>query len=459
MIPWLYFLKDNEQLLVESFTERWVVNGPGQYWTFWRVARRKAIVLGPTEYVRANNILTGEVRNEIGPKLFFPTATDEVEKAIKATPLKLNQYVRLIDQKTGMVRVERGEQSIYLEPTEKMVGEVQEGVNIDEQTAVIVRDTHTGQLELITTPQVFIPTAQQEIIKVRQRILLEDNEVMVIRDKTGKYLLKRGTDPDRAFFLDPYSEIVELRWSTGLHKDRRDLRLTKFDLRPKFMWYEFEVRTQDNVELVIGITFFWEVVDFEAMIRKTDDTPGDICSHARSAIIQSVSQVTLEKFLAGFNLIIYEATIETDSLFYVERGVKLNAVEVRSISCKDATTQRILQEIITETTNRLNRQQKQESENETKLKQIKGEIEAEQMRGQLLALRRDHAQIEALTAGEAEAFKVQAFFNGLGDELLLPDKLAIFNTLRKQDALEAISGSNATLYFTPSDVNLSIETR
>jgi len=145
--------------------------------------------------------------------------------------------------------------------------------------------------------------------------------------------------------------------------------------------------------------------------------------------------------------------------FYTERGVQLNAVEVRSISCKDAATQRILQEIITETTNRLNRQQKQESENETKLKQIKGEIEAEQMRGQLLALRRDHAQVEALTAGEAEAFKVQAFLNGLGEELPLPNKLAIFNTLRKQEALEAVSQGNATLYFTPADVNLSIETR
>jgi len=461
IFPWLYFLKDDEQLLIAAFSKRWVVNGPGQCWArpFWRVKRRKATVLGPTDYVRVLNVLTGEKRIEIGPKLLFLSATDEIDVELQAVPLKKHQYVRIMDEKTGMVRVERGEQSIYVQPTEQVIVKVEDGINIDEQTAVMVRDTHTGQLELITTPQVFIPTAQQEIVKVRQRILLEDNEVVIIRDRTGKYTIKRGTDPDRAFFLDPYSEIVELRWSTGLHKERRDLRLTKFDLRPKFMWYEFEARTQDNVELTIGITFFWAVADFEAMISKTDDTPGDICSHARSAIIQSVSQVTLEKFLASFNLIIYQAVLESDMTFYTERGVQLNAVEVRSISCKDAATQRILQEIITETTNRLNRQQKQESENETKLKQIKGEIEAEQMRGQLLALRRDHAQVEALTAGEAEAFKVQAFLNGLGEELPLPNKLAIFNTLRKQEALEAVSQGNATLYFTPADVNLSIETR
>jgi hypothetical protein len=51
------------------------------------------------------------------------------------------------------------------------------------------------------------------------------------------------------------AKIVTLHWSTGIHKDCRDLGITKFVLRPKFMWYEFEVRTQDNVEIVIGITF------------------------------------------------------------------------------------------------------------------------------------------------------------------------------------------------------------
>jgi hypothetical protein len=459
IFPWLYHLKEDEQLLIEAFTKRWTIKGPAHVWTrpFWRVKRHKAILLGPTDYLRIRNTLTGELHNEIGPKLFFPEAYEEIVKRLEAIPLKHNQYVRLIDYRTGAVRVEPGEQTVYLNPTEDIIDNVQEGIDLDGQTAVVVRDTHTGQLELISEPQVFIPSPHQEVVDVRQRIILEDNEAIVIRSQTGKYIIKRGSDSDRAFFLSPYFEIVKLRWSTGLHKDRRGLELTKCDLRPKFMWYEFDVRTKDNVELVIGITFFWEVVDFEAMIRKTDDTPGDICSHARSAIIQSVSQVTLENFLSSFNLIIYKAVIENDNTFYNERGVRLNAVEVRSIACKDPSTQQVLQEIITETTNRLNRQQKQESDNEIKLKQIKGEIEAEEMRGSLITLRREHAQIEAMSEGEAEANRVQEFLDGLGD-MSLQDKMIIFNTIRKQESLEALSTGNASLYFTPADVNLSIET-
>jgi len=248
-------------------------------------------------------------------------------------------------------------------------------------------------------------------------------------------------------------------WSTGIYKDKRTLKITYLDARPKFMWYEFEVRTQDNVELVIGITFFWQIVDVEAMIRTTDDAPGDICSHARSSIIQSVSQVNLEKFLAAFNQVVHAAVIANDDQFYVERGVRLNAIEVRSIACKDPETQRILQEIIQETTNRLNRLQKQASENEVQLQHIQGDIEAEQMKSQLLDLQREHARTQALSRGEAEAERVRTFLSGLGDTITADDKIAIFNTLRKQDMLRTLSKGTAQVYFPPADVNLSIEAK
>lgn len=458
LLPRFYFLQEDEQLYIRAFTRRWVVNGPRRYFAqpLWQVARRKAITLGPTEYLAVRNSITGELRNELGPKLFFLKAEDEIVERQEAIALKHHEYARLFDQNSGKIRVERGEKTIYLAPTEKLLGEVQAGINIDEQTAVLVRDTSNGQLELITAGQVFVPSPHQEIVEVRKRIRLEDNEAMIIKDLTGKYLFRRGADPNRAFFLGPYDEKLELRWSTGIHKDRLDLRITKFDLRPKFMWYEFEARTQDNVELVIGITFFWEITDLERMINSTNDTPGDICSHARSSILQSISQVSLEHFLAGFNQVIRQAIFDGDTQFYIDRGVQLHAVEVRSVASKDPRTQQVLQEIINETTNRINRLQKQESENEVKLKQLHGEIETEQRRGQLLELRRLHAQTEGALTGESEAIRVKAFLTGLGEEIPANDKIAIFNALRKQEALEALSQGKAQLYFTPADVDLTI---
>ncbi len=462
MIPWLYTLKEDEQLLVESWTRRWTVNGPGVFFapSFSRVQRRKGITLGPTEYLHVRDTLSGELRNEYGPRFVFLGASEEVTEQLTAIPLKQNQYIRLIDQRSGTIRVARGEMIVYREPTEVVLEDVSAGVNIDEHTAVLLRDIHSGQLHLITEPQVFVPAANQEIVEVRRRITLEDHETIILTDRSGKYIFRRGSDDERAFFLAPYESVVQLHWSAGIYKDTRTLKITRIDTRPRFMWYEFEVRTQDNVDLVLGVTFFWQIRDVEAMIRTTDDAPGDICSHARSLIIQAISQVTLERFLSAFNAIVHAAVFEESTRdFYTDRGVQVHAVEVRSITCKDEATQRVLQEIIQETTNRLNRLQKQESENEVRLKQLAGQIESEEMKQQLLTLQREHTRLEALMHGEAEALRVQAFFDGLGADLTTEEKIALFNTLRKQDMLGVLSRGTAQLYFTPSDVDLSIEAR
>jgi len=459
IIPMVHFMKEDEQLLVETFTERRVINGPGQYVSrpLERIHKRKATVLENRDYIYIKNILTGEIKVERGPQLYFLTATEEVTKRLTAIPLKESEFIRIIDNNTGVVRVVRGEATVYLEPHEETLDEKpRPGYTIDEHTAVMVRDIRTGQRDLITEPQVFIPSPMQEVYDVPRLIRLEDHETIIIRDRDGRYIFRSGQDEERSFFLDPYQEAVRLNWSSGIHKDTRSLRVTRIDTRPKFMWFEFEVRTQDNVELIIGITFFWQITDVEGMIRVTDDAPGDLCSHARSMIIQSVSRVTLEQFLEDFNIIVREAVIRDDDSFYDDRGMIVHAVEVRSVACKDPDTQRILQEIIQETTNRLNRLQQQESENEIQLKDLEGQIESERVRGDLLQIQREHSRTEALIAGEAESQKVQAFFDGLGD-LPIEEKVAIFNTLRKRDMLSDLSEGHARLYFTPNDVNLSIE--
>lgn len=502
-----YFLKDNEQVLIESLTGRRVINGPGVNFIspINRVTRRKGLLLTATQYVVVENQLTGEKRIERGPKLYFlgaqeqargletartlgeneyllirdeitgeerieqgptiyfPSVNDVVVSQLTAITLKKGQYVRILNRKTGAIRVEQGEARVILSPNEEVTGRsgshdgIQTAINIDELTAVLIRDLNTGQLSLVTEKGRFVPQPHQEIVSPRKRIVLEDHQAMVIKTQTGRYVIRLGTDAERSFFLDPYAEVVSFAWSAGIHKDSRSLGIEALDLRPKFMWYEFEARTQDNVELVLGITFFWQITDVEAMIRSTDDTTGDICSHARSRIIQAVSQVTLEQVLAQFNVIVGAAVLDEDDPFYRERGSVLHAVEVRAIQCKDEGTQEILNEIIQETTNRLNRLQKQTGENEVRLRQMEGEIEAQQARQRLIELQRANEVNLAAAQGEAESARVAAYLRGIGDSLSDEAKIALFNLLRKGEILHDLSQGSANLYFTPNDVNLSIE--
>jgi regulator of protease activity HflC (stomatin/prohibitin superfamily) len=460
MIPWLYFLQEDEQLLIETFTHKYTVHGPrifGKPTLHAVKMRRKGIALESTQYLRLRDTLTGELRTEIGPQLYFLKASEEVVEKQSAIALKKHQYVRLLDKRTGRIRVERGEALVMLSPTEEVIGKVSDGIVVDDDTAVLVRNLSTGELSLITEPQVFFPKPDEEILEKRTKIRHEDHQVVVIRDPRGQYVFRKGADAGRAFFLEPYCELVEFRWSTGIHKDKRSLNVTRLDIRPKFMWYEFDVRTKDNVELVVGVTFFWQIADAEKMVHVTDDAPGDLCSHARSRIIQAVSQVTLEQFLSSFNAIVREAVSESSDAFYAERGLVIHSVEVRQIGCKDAGTQQILMEIIQETTNRLNRLQKQQSENEVSLQKVQGDIQAEELRGRLIELQRQHTRVTAEADGEGEARKILTFLEVLGDQLTLTDKTTLFNVLRQQDKIEALSSGNARVFITPQNASLQLD--
>merc|ERR1712216_572211 len=214
--------------------------------------------------------------------------------------------------------------------------------------------------------------------------------------------------------------------------ERRDLVLKTIDLRPMFMSFEFNCRTSDNVELVLEGTFFWEVIDLQAMFRCTCDTTGDVCNHARSKFIERVSKITLQEFMRDFNKIA-ESVHKEDDNFYSQRGVLIHSLEVSGYRCAEASTAQILQQIIQETTNRMNRPQQQESENEWQLLQIKGDIEEERAKKELLEVQIENSNARSSMEGLAEAQKVKSFLLGLADDV--PDverRIALWNVLRKK---------------------------
>lgn len=547
-LPKPYCLQPEDQLFLEGCTEKEVVNGPGTRCVgpFRSGGKRSHIFLKKTQWCRVKNQLTGEQkvhtgeqggvvkleaydelvvgpteaenlktvdylvimnesdsvrRIEKGVMLFYPGDWDIIEDRKKAIPLKHNEYIKILDEKSGEITVYKGEDLVFLEPTQtQMSSKPQKAINVDEHHAVLVRNTKDGSLYLVTEKKLFFPKATEEVEAIRDKIVLEDHQVVVIIDRNGRYIFKEGRAPaniyadeegsdeeevdgklvkktrakkkltkeeenmmkqlkDRAFFLPPYCELVELEWYTSPDLTHKKERVSKFDLRPVFMTYEFTCRTCDNVELVIDLTFFWEIDDVRLMLHKTDDLPADICNHARSVIIQDVSQVTLETFMQDFNNVIRKAVLGKDDAFYAERGTKVHTVEVRSIHCKDPGTEAVLQEIIKETTDRLNRLQKQSSENEVKLKRMQGDIEEEKLNGELLAIRHDHHRAEALMTGEAEADQVTAFLKGVGKaDVPFDTQFEMWQGLRKLEGIKTLSTTNSQMYFTPNDVNLSIET-
>ena len=476
--------------------KRWVVRGPSLIvpepsWELIAGGPEEAMPLKKTEYVRLVDEMTGEIRVLRGEQIVFPEATETILESdggkMTAINLKVFQYVKIVDDATGVIRVVRGEATVFLGPTESLVrpkgkgggaGYVQDAVAIDTETAVQVRSKRTGELILISKETkeasdaelsaggLFFPKAEEEIVEVQNLIKLADYECMIVKNAAGELNFyygageKRDANKPRAFFIPPHHSIYSLTWSRGRRREKRDLNIDRLDLRPQFMSFEFNTRTSDNVELVLEGTFFWQIENVETMVKMTGDTTGDISQHARSKFIQRVSQVTLKDFMDNFNALATEAQGQEDDEFYTKRGVRIHSLEVTAYRCQDASTARILEQIIQETTNRMNRLSQQESENEIKMFALTGEIEQETRRADLLKVLQNHKLMEAQNEGEAEAERVKAFLTATeGAVTNLDTRVGLWNVLRKQDALKAVSSGPARLYFTPSDVNLSIETK
>jgi len=429
---------------------------------------RKAWVLKAYEYVRLIDSVTGNVTIIKGEDTVFPSANQELldGEVLSALDLKVNEYVKILEQSTGEIRVVAGPSQVMLGPHEKCLdGGKKRAIEVDEEHAVLVRDKSSGQVRLVTENQLFVPGPHDSIEEIRELIKLADHEALIIKDQNGLFKFFYGSDKKRApeqprsFFLPPYSEIVKLCWSRGRRREKRDLYIDRFDTRAQYMSFEFNCRTKDNVELVLEGTFFWEVVDLPLMVQTTGDTSGDICAHARSQFIKHVAQVSLKEFMDDLNCI-SNKVYQEDSHFYSSRGVKVHSLEVTRYQCAEESTSEVLQQIIQETTNRMNRLSQAESENEVKLFRMQGQIEQERLNGELLEIQHQHSKDEAKVQGSAEADRIAAFVKGLDKDVpILQDRIAMWQTLRKTDALSAVAQGGASLYYTPNDVNLSIETK
>merc|ERR1719421_1936723 len=164
--------------------------------------------------------------------------------------------------------------------------------------------------------------------------------------------------------------------------------------------------------------------------------------------------------MAEFNDIVNKAT-QADDSFYADRGVRMHALEVTRYACADNTTSAVLQEIIQETTNRINRMQKQQSDNEVQREKVAGEIEVEKQKTDLVQARCDNDRMRAIIEGEADGLRLaksaSTFFSVLTETL--PDeeaRLQLYRFFEEQHECtkraEHIASGSANLILTPQDI-------
>jgi len=498
----IHNLDPQQQLLVKDPNGYWVQNGP---WSGCIITHREKVIrsgtlLEPRQYAVVKNIQTGLSHNELGPQLLFLGPYDMLVEVKDTFVLLKGQYVRLIDEAGGSQRVMLGPRAVVPEPTEIAPAGVQQVYFLDAETALLIRDKQTGTQRLVAEAGVYTPTADEEVIEERHLLHVLPYEAMVVRDASGQLTLHSGAEGDGtglAFFLPPYHELVEMHWSDfskppdqqtavegqdafedsgeavnssqGEVADPQTVShdpVKKVDMRSRMMYFAYEVRTSDSVKLVLEGTIFWRIKNLSMTIAATADPEGDVWHRARSALIQAVSRVTLQTFMSGIDSTVMAAfgTQGSDS-FYAERGVELQSMEVTKFDCVDPETAVILQAIIQESTNKINKLTLQASENEVAAAALAAEIQLAKQKTELIETQAENLRIQSMKQGEADGLQLagdaNAFMTGLNQTIPDVSTRIDLYTLRHQlssrntDTHNLASGS-AHLFVAPDDLNLKL---
>merc|ERR1719163_1591386 len=260
-------------------------------------------------------------------------------------------------------------------------------------------------------------------------------------------------------YSDPIDPAAQLQ-------QHRRVNVTKIDMRARMMFFTYEVRTSDNVKLRLDGNIFWRVKDVKKMIDTSSDPEGEVWQHARSALIQGVSKATLSVFMARFNNITKEAfEAQATDGFYADRGVAIVSMEVTRFEPVDKKTAEVLQQIIQETTNRINRLQVQNSENEVMAAKLAADIQMEKQRTELIETQSKNEQLQAQMQGESggmeRAESAKAFINGLNSSVpSMTKRVELYelheNLANSQANTKHLASGKAKLFLTPKDMNLKL---
>merc|ERR1712083_389740 len=144
----------------------------------------------------------------------------------------------------------------------------------------------------------------------------------------------------------------------------------------------------------------WQGVDVPKMFSTTPDPKGDIWYHIRQKLIQAVARVTLEVFMNTFSELTTNL-IDKDP-YYAERGVQVHEVSVIRYECANPSDAEVLEQIIQETTKRMNQLTAQNSKNDVQRAAMEGEIDLEKQRTKLLEVKASNDKVNAMASGEAD---------------------------------------------------------
>ena len=418
-------LKGNETLLNREIHDAIVVE-EDQY----------AILKNPYD-AELKKCFMGERDVVVGPTVLFLHPNEQVEAVKNVHILSRNQAIRLLclkdheDKFAGQTWQIEGP-CRYIPNKYTQVSKVINAILINENEGLYVQNIETSEKKLIKGPTTYLLAATEEVYKKTYSemekaalklpnepsasatvIHLKKNEVVCILDSDKNERVIRGMC---SVMLGP-EEFVKVLWlSAGKPKIPKQITAAKIYVGPDFTSDKFEVRTRDNAQLRLHLTykreFFVEQEDSWKVF--SSDFIGYACSSLCSKIREASANYTFEEFNTStvglLRKVLFKDTeihygnkvAKAHGLLFDEINLLISEIDVKEISPVNEEINRLLNESIKTNMKVVCMKMEQDAKREEQIKKIQAQSEIAKLRESLIDIQNENMDLDKVTKAKIE---------------------------------------------------------
>lgn len=294
------------------------------------LTKKACVVVGEDQYVIIQNPLdpkTGKCRIGdreviVGPRVLALAYDEVIEGEIQSVhllgegqALQLQMIVDHEDRPAGFMWQEKGPKRFVPSKYERIVRQLNV-ILINQNEAIYVQDVETAKMKMIRGPCAYLLAVNEELYNKPyseweiSALGLDKNPsywATVIHLEKGEMLCVLNYESNQetvimgpsTYILGPQEGVKVLSISAGKPKKNNALKIAKVRKGPDFMSDIFQVRTKDNAQLRLHITYKWEFLvdnDDAHKVFALNDFIGYSCHSLCSAIREEAAQHNFEDF-------------------------------------------------------------------------------------------------------------------------------------------------------------------
>ncbi|MFC1697326.1 SPFH domain-containing protein [Nanoarchaeota archaeon] len=279
-----------------------------------------------------------------GPDKYIPSKHEGVIDKIKGIPLSDTEGIYVQNKDSGDANLVEGseEETIYfLQPNEQFY---EKEITNDELMGLGLQEQNSIDGMRILTRQAVNDSYLRDKSKAIV-IELEENEIICIYDGSESRIEKGP----KTTFLGPYERPKVLNLSGGKPIRQNILKVALLKLGPDFIYDRINVRTKDNAQLIIDVTYKWSFNLEDKELKKAfciEDFVG-YAAETLSSEIRSVAALhDFEDFHAKSLEYIKEKVFDGENRIFDENGLAIFDIDITSIIPSDEKIAEKLHEAI-----------------------------------------------------------------------------------------------------------------